>query len=194
MGAIAADKQQLIRTRIRYPTYLNVLLFVGTMSSCLGVCLCCYTLVYTVHPAIWIAGLASFMSGVLVAVLTLRPNRHDDVPPEDCRSVLDAAEHLAVRGRLWHRLLLRGGYQRSRLQAHHLCGSQAPGVAPDGARERECLPPGLRSRREVKRRKVLVKMLHQDRGCVPRLCLVYVPAKARLPWCGFVVTTLEVTC
>ncbi|CAN8030631.1 unnamed protein product [Ixodes persulcatus] len=71
MGAMAADKQQLIRTRVRYPAYLNVLLFVGTMSSCLGVCLCCYTLVYAVHPAIWIAGLASFMTGVLVAVLTL---------------------------------------------------------------------------------------------------------------------------
>ncbi|CAN7989004.1 unnamed protein product [Ixodes hexagonus] len=71
MGAMADDKQQLIRPRIRYPTYLNVLLFIGTMSSCLGVSLCCYTLVYTADPAVWIAGVASFLIGVAVAVLTL---------------------------------------------------------------------------------------------------------------------------
>ncbi|KAH7950125.1 hypothetical protein HPB49_019811 [Dermacentor silvarum] len=65
------DKQQLLRARVRYPSYLNVLLFAGTMAACLGVVLCSYHLVYAADPVVWITGLASFGVGVALALLAL---------------------------------------------------------------------------------------------------------------------------
>lgn len=66
-----ADKEQLLRARVRYPSYLNVLLFAGTMAACLGVVLCSYHLVYAADPVVWISGLASFGVGVALALLAL---------------------------------------------------------------------------------------------------------------------------
>ncbi|XP_070380473.1 uncharacterized protein [Dermacentor albipictus] len=67
----SGDKQQLLRARFRYPSYLNVLLFAGTMAACLGVVLCSYHLVYAADPTVWITGLASFGVGVALALLAL---------------------------------------------------------------------------------------------------------------------------
>ncbi|KAK8768117.1 hypothetical protein V5799_005109 [Amblyomma americanum] len=66
-----SDKQELLRARVRYPSYLNMLLFAGTMSACLGVVLCSYHLVYAADPVIWISGLVAFGVGVFLALLAL---------------------------------------------------------------------------------------------------------------------------
>lgn len=65
------DKQELLRARVRYPSYLNMLLFAGTMAACLGVVLCSYHLVYAADPIIWISGLVAFGVGVVLALLAL---------------------------------------------------------------------------------------------------------------------------
>lgn len=71
MAAPPVDKQNLIRARVRYPSYLNFILFAGTMSACLGVVLCSYHLVYAADPIIWITGLGAFGVGVALALLAL---------------------------------------------------------------------------------------------------------------------------
>lgn len=68
---MSADKELLIRARIRYPSYFNALLFTGTMSACLGVAVCSCTFVYDLPPVVWICGLTSFAGGVTLSVLSL---------------------------------------------------------------------------------------------------------------------------
>lgn len=66
-----SDKHMLIRTAPRYPGYINVLLFCGTISACVGVALCVYSITCTVGHIAWITGTVTFTIGVVLSVVSM---------------------------------------------------------------------------------------------------------------------------